>query len=78
MTWRLAGRIESQRDRGKAHQVAETLLKDYAHMIARWHFLEGMTWDDECVDLILDKPEHWADILTQLWKLFTEANPERA
>lgn len=55
----------------------EKLLKQYANMIARWHFMQGMTWDDAALDLIMDKPAHWFDILGTLWRIFKDANPER-
>ena len=58
--------------------VLERLLKQYANMIARWHFLEGMSWDDEALNLIMDKPDAWASVLKELWKMFTACNPERA
>lgn len=59
-------------------QALEKLLKGYANLIARWHYLEGMSWDDECLNVIMEKPSHWATIMAELWKMFAACNPERA
>lgn len=61
----------------KDRSALEKLLKQYAHLIARWHFMDGMSWDEAALDLIMDKPAHWFDILGTLWRIFKDANPER-
>lgn len=61
----------------KCRNVFEDLLKKYANLIARWHYLSGMSWDDEAVRLAMDKPEHWSKVLAMLWKIFADANKNR-
>lgn len=51
------------------------LTQDYAKMIARWHRLEGMAWDEECVNQLMEHPEQWGEIVSQLWKTFKHSRP---
>ena len=65
-------------DRFKEHQAAlEALLKGYANMIARWHLMSGMSWDDKAVAVIMEHPEAWPDVLATLWRVFRDANKGR-
>lgn len=56
-----------------SRETLTKLTQDYAKMIARWNKLEGMAWDEECVNQIMDHPERWGDILSQLWKTFRQS-----
>ena len=65
--------------REQSHRsTLEKLLKQYANMIARFHFMEGMSWDDASLELIMDKPEAWSSVLKELWKMFKDCNHDRA
>jgi hypothetical protein len=63
----------------KASKEAETaraalirLTQKYAQMIARWHRMNGMAWDEEGVNLIMDKPRAWPDVLQVYWNMFRD------
>lgn len=58
--------------------VVERMTKNYAEMIARWHHLQGCVWDVEAVNLIMDKPHAWSQVLTTLWSLFKDWKEQRA
>lgn len=62
----------------KFRNLMEKLMKDYARMIARFHFMSGMAWDDECLELIVEHPAQWTEVLSRLWKIFSESNHSRA
>lgn len=66
----------SETETSKARTLLEKLLKQYANMIARFHFMQGMSWDDECLEAIMEHPENWSEILSRLWKMFRDSNPE--
>jgi hypothetical protein len=66
-TVELAGTRDAQTN---ARPPLIKLTQDYARLIARWHGRDGMAWDQECVELILDKPREWGAVLSGLWKLF--------
>lgn len=68
----LPKRRPSEDETKKAHGLLTKLTRDYANMIARWHGADGMAWDEECVNLLLDKPEHWPQVLGTLWSLFRD------
>lgn len=48
------------------------LLQNYAQVIARWHHAQGMAWDDAAVDTIMENPNKWAEVLTNLWRMFRQ------
>lgn len=60
----------------EAKQVARvnftSLCTRYARMIARWHRVEGMSWDQAIVDQMMERPEQWPDTLSQMWKMFSQ------
>ena len=60
--------VETQKARG----LLTKLTRDYANMIARWNGADGMAWDEECVNLLIDKPVHWPEVLGVLWKMFRD------
>ena len=39
-------------------------------MISRWNNSDGMAWDEECVNLLLEKPTKWNVIIGELWKMY--------
>lgn len=59
--------------RRKIRDTLTKLTQAYAVMIARWYRKEGMAWDEECVNLLLEKPQLWHKILPDLWKLFEDS-----
>jgi hypothetical protein len=59
--------------RNATKNALTALTKAYAAMIARWHCKQGMAWDAECVELLLDKPEHFPKIISVLWDLFKDS-----
>lgn len=75
---RLSTKRPSEEYLNKFRNLMEKLMKDYASMIARFHFMSGMSWDDECLEAIMEHPENWNEVLSRLWKMFRDSNPERA
>lgn len=63
----------TQETRDIAKLKLTKLTQDYAKMIALWHHKEGMAWDGEGVELLLDKPMHWNQVLGVYWKLYRDA-----
>jgi hypothetical protein len=61
--------------REKDRATLERLLKKYSNLIARWHFKEGMCWDDAVLETIMETPKQWFDVLGKLWKMFRESVP---
>ena len=72
----LLGKKDEQ-SRANYRTILTKLTQDYARMIARWHHLDGCAWDEECVNLLMDKPHAWGQIITQLWSLFKDWEKER-
>lgn len=58
----------------RTREVLTKLTQGYATMIARWNHKEGMAWDEECVNMMMDKPEYWHKILAELWNLFRDSH----
>ena len=59
----------------RGQEVKDTLTKltkEYASMIAKFNGMSGMMWDEEFVNLLLEKPGQWADILTRCWRMFKD------
>ena len=50
----------------------ERLTKRYSRMIAEWVGSTTPFWDSACVDLILERPDAAGQVLTQLWKGYTQ------
>lgn len=65
-------RKPSDEENEKATKVLTKLTQDYANMVARWHERQGMAWDEECVALLLEKPQQWFDILGNLWRMYRQ------
>ena len=61
----------------KSRNTLIGLTKDYARMISQWHHMDGMAWDEECVNLLIDKPDKWNLIIGELWKLFRDSQRQR-
>lgn len=68
--------MSKTRDRVKLGEaIRKTFIEytqKYAKMIARWHHKDGMAWDEECVNLLMDKPEKWNVIIGELWNLYKD------
>jgi hypothetical protein len=62
----------------RTRQMLVKLTQGYATMIARWHHKEGMAWDEECVNLLMDRPQFWNKILAELWHLFRDSRMVQA
>lgn len=54
------------------------LTHGYATMISKWNRMSGMAWDEECVNLLMEKPDKWNLILSELWKLFKDSQSSHA
>lgn len=48
------------------------LLESYARMIARHHRCDGMAFDEECVNVVMEHPSKWAEVLTGLWRMYRD------
>lgn len=53
------------------------LLQAYCRMIARWNRLEGMAFDEAAVDTLMEHPSQWAEVLSNLWKVFRHWQQQR-
>jgi hypothetical protein len=53
--------------------ILTKLTKSYASLIARWHEMDGMSWDEEVVNQIMDHPENWGEVLGRLWRMFKQS-----
>ncbi|MGC1452938.1 MAG: hypothetical protein WA830_23150 [Candidatus Sulfotelmatobacter sp.] len=51
--------------------------REYARMIARWHSLEGLCWDEAIVEQLMEKPDTWGDALGRLWTMFKDSQASR-
>ncbi len=54
----------------KARPMLTKLTQSYARMVAEWVRSGQMAWDEEVVNMIIEKPHKWSTILQQLWKLY--------
>ena len=71
--------VESRKEANVRYTgIFEKLLHDYAKMIARWHYLQGESWDQEAVAMIIEHPEAWPSVLRTFWAVFRDANAKRA
>lgn len=73
----LAGKHRTNELESKCRSVLDALLKQYANMIARWNYMQGMSWDEECIAVIMEHPDQWATVLKTLWQIFYDANKNR-
>lgn len=62
----------SEAAKGLARKNLTRLCEAYAKMIARWHRTEGMAFDEEVVNTMLDRPDKWAECLSGLWRMFKQ------
>jgi len=68
--------IQSATDKERANktdrwrQMLTTLSRQYAEMVRKWQKAPYLSWDEECVSLILENPEQWPDIIARLWNLY--------
>lgn len=46
--------------------------KEYSKLIARWNNSEGMLWDEEVVNQMLEHPETCNEVLSRLWTMFNQ------
>jgi hypothetical protein len=53
--------------------ILTKLTKSYASLISRWHEMDGMSWDEEVVNQIMDHPENWGEVLGRLWRMFKQS-----
>lgn len=44
----------------------------YCKLIAEWHDMSGMAWDENIPAAIMDHPDMWYSVLERLWKIFKE------
>lgn len=67
------GKLKKEQRDGIREALME-LTKRYARMVAEWYNFSGMSWDEEFVNLLMDKPAKFGDILGQYWRHFREVN----
>jgi hypothetical protein len=73
----LSGPDKTDKLRSDCRSKLTKLTQDYAKLIARWNGMQGMSWDEEVVNMIVEKPDSWATLLGQLWKMFRHYNETR-
>lgn len=59
---------QSERDAVRATLVR--LTHSYAKMVAKWHNLSGELWDEQFVDMLMEKPKEFGKVLSQYWRTF--------
>lgn len=53
----------------KAKSNLELLTKEYATMVSKWNFSEGMLWDEGIVDALCANPQGWGNIIGRIWRI---------
>lgn len=48
------------------------LCQQYARLVAAFHGKEGSAFDEASVDLMLEQPHKWGEILSRYWKMYRE------
>ena len=76
-TYQLLGSEPKPDRRNKTEAALTKLTQEYARNISKWHKRQGCVWDAECVNMMLDKPERWPEILSVLWKLYRDWEKEQ-
>lgn len=59
-------------------EILVKLTQRYANLIAKFHDKDGMCWDDAIVESLMDNPEQWPSILSQMWKSFQQSQERLA
>ena len=54
----------------KSKATLEILTRAYSRMVANYINATYPAWDMECVNLLVDQPDHWPRIVGQLWKMY--------
>lgn len=57
-------------DREPMRDALERLTKAYSRMIADWVKATAPAWDAAGVDLMLDRPDAWPNVLQQYWRMY--------
>lgn len=57
----------------KSRKALTSLTQAYAKMISRWNKTEGMAWDEEIVNQLIEQPDQWGVIITQMWKMYKDS-----
>lgn len=70
--FQMLGSTPTSEQRTKAADTLTNLTQAYARMIARWHHHEGCAWDQECVNLLMDRPDKWTEIISVLWSMYRD------
>jgi hypothetical protein len=77
MGYALSSAKEAREIELKIREVLTDYTKQYAHLIAVWHKRDGMLWDEEVVNSLIDRPKYWGDSLKRLWTMFKDAYPQQ-
>jgi hypothetical protein len=56
----------------QSKEPLRVLTQAYSRMIADWLNASHPAWDSECVELMVDRPDQYGRILSQLWKLYQD------
>ena len=72
-----AGRKVESAARDRARTGLTHWTKEYAKLIAKWHKMDGLCWDEAVVDQLMEKPETWGDVLGRLWTMFKDSQASR-
>lgn len=65
------GKVSSE-SRAMIAEALRVQTQAYSRLIAEWHNMSGMAWDENIPEAIMEKPDKWANILGRLWKIFRE------
>lgn len=67
---RALGQKISADQTAKSKATLEILTRAYSRMVAKYLNATYPAWDMSCVNLLVDKPDHWPAIVGQLWKMY--------
>jgi hypothetical protein len=56
-----------------ARPLLEALTRKYAVLVADWHNMSGYLWDEEFVNLLIEKPDKLWAILNNYWRTFRQS-----
>ena len=60
------------KEREALRMVLARRTQEYSRLIARWHYAEGSLWEESLVDSLMEHPDQWPAVLSQMWKAFAQ------
>lgn len=67
--------LSSPSDKEGRERISKTLTfatQEYAKLICKWHRMDGMIWDEGCVEAIIASPHKFGETLSRMWTAFKQ------